>query len=759
MPMKQFVVDFAQVGKDDIDLVGGKGANLGEMTRFGIPVPEGFIVTSKAYFKFLVENNLRPRLESSLEGLDVSDSSSLSQVALKIQGEILKSPIPKEIESEIKAAYKELSARKRLYVAVRSSATAEDLPTASFAGAQRTFLNVSGEAEVVSSVRKAWASLFEARAIFYRVEKKFDHLKAGLAVPVQKMVQSDESGIMFTVDPVTSNKQRIVVESIFGLGEMIVSGSITPDHYVLDKNDLTILDKIIVKQVKQLVKVGEKNKLVDVSKDWQQKQKISDSKILEIAKIGKKLEEHYYFPQDVEWATEGKKIYIVQTRPVTTIQESKSEEIKLDRNMKVLVEGSPASPGIGYGPAIVISHVKEISKVKKGDVLVAPMTKPDYVPAMKRACAVVTDSGGRTSHAAIVSRELGIPAVVGTGNATKVIKSGTIITVSGSKGEVYLGAPKLGQKTIEYHEPKALTGEIKTATKIYVNLGDPDRAEELAAKNIDGVGLLRAEFMIANLGIHPKKLIAEGKSSAFIENLDVGLRKICKAFYPRPVVYRTTDFKTNEYRNLKGGENYEPQEENPMIGFRGALRYVSNPEVFNLELEVVKEIREKDGLKNLYMMIPFVRTPNELYEVKKLIVKKGLTRSPSFKLLMMVEIPSNVILLDKFIEVGIDGLSIGSNDLTMLTLGVDRDNQDLASSYDETDEAVMRLLEQTIKTAHKYGVTTSICGQAPAFHPDLTRKLIELGITSISTDADSIDSIRNLAYTIERELAGRKENG
>lgn len=758
--MKKYIVDFSEVSKEDIPLVGGKGANLGEMVQAKIPVPEGFIVTAKGYFHFLEDNKLTSRIESQLSGLDVSDSNQLSQRARQIQDEILKSPIPKDIEDEIVKAYRKLAGRKKLFVAVRSSATAEDLPTASFAGAQRTFLNVLGERDVVLSVRKAWASLFEARAIFYRVEKNFDHLSVGLAVPVQKMVQSDESGIMFTVDPVTSNKQRIVIEAIYGLGEMIVSGELTPDHYVLDKGDLTILDKIIISQTKQLVKVGNGNKLVSISKEWSKRQKISDEKILEIARIGKKLEEHYYFPQDIEWAVEGNKVYIVQTRPITTIQETKKEEVRviISKDMKLLASGSPASPGIVSGPAKIIFSAKEISKVQKGDILVAPMTKPDYVPAMKKACAVVTDSGGRTSHAAIVSRELGIPAVVGTGNATKSIKTGTMITVDGGKGEVYLGSIKIVSKVVPFSSQRKLEKEVKTATKIYVNLGDPDRAEELAARNIDGVGLLRAEFMIANLGIHPKKLIAEGKKKIFIDNLALGLRKICKAFYPRPVIYRTTDFKTNEYRNLKGGEKFEPIEENPMLGFRGALRYVHNPDVFNLELEVVNEVREKDGLKNLNVMIPFVRTPDELFEVRKMIVKKGLTRSPSFKIFMMVEIPSNVILLDKFIKVGIDGLSIGSNDLTMLTLGVDRDNQDLAGSYNETDESVIKLMEQVIKTAHKYNVTTSICGQAPAFYPDLTRKLIELGITSISTDPDSIDSIRDLAYTIERDLVKNGKN-
>jgi len=759
--MQKYVVNFSQVDKDDIDLVGGKGANLGEMVKAKIPVPEGFIVTSKAYFDFISQNKLDLKIDHLLSHLDVSDSKALLVQSKKIQGEILKAEIPLEIIKEIINSYKNLAGRTDLYVAVRSSATAEDLPSASFAGAQQTFLNVLGAREVVESVRKSWASLFEARAIFYRAEKKFDHLKIAIAVPVQKMVQSDESGVMFTIDPVTNDKGYIIIEAIYGLGELIVLGEVTPDHYVVSKKDLSIIEKKVVSQEKQLVKVGRNNKIVKISKAWSERQKIDDKIILALAKIGLQLEKHFFFPQDIEWAIEGKKLYIVQTRPVTTIQKVEKQRQQnlqlIGQKLVSLVSGAAASPGIASGPATIIFSAKELSKIKKGDVLVAPQTKPDFVPAMKRACAVVTDKGGRTSHAAIVSRELGIPAVVGTMEATKIIKNNLIITVDGSKGEVYKGAVKFTSKTLPFTDEKPIEEFLKTATKIYVNLAEPDKARQLASKNVDGVGLLRAEFMIAQLGIHPKKLIEDRKEKIFIDNLKAGIKEICQAFYPRPVVYRATDFKTNEYRNLKGGEKFEPVEENPMLGFRGAMRYIKNPDVFNLELAAIKSIREKEGLNNLWLMIPFVRTSKELFEVKKLISKQQLTRSKTFKLWMMVEIPSNVILLEKFIEVGIDGLSIGSNDLTMLTLGVDRDNQEIAWAYNEQDPSIDKLLEEVIKTAHRFGVTTSICGQAPSYYPDLAKGLIELGITSISANPDAIDSVRRLAYTVERELVRKKD--
>lgn len=758
----QYVVWFSEVGKEDIDLVGGKGANLGEMTQAHIPVPPGFIVTAKTYFDFLDKNKLREKIKFLLTGVDVNSQKGLIRASSEVKRIILDAAVPEEIANQIMQAYLRLSSLfSDSYVAVRSSATAEDLPDASFAGQQVTFLNVKGESNVVRSVQECWASLFEPRAIFYRKENNFDHFKVGIAVPVQKMVQSEVSGVMFTIDPLTNNKKHIVVESVWGLGELIVQGSVTPDHYVVHKDTLELLDKELVEQKVQLVRVRGENKEIAVSSAFRRKQKIPDNVILEVAKIGKRIENHYFFPQDIEWAYEKGKIYIVQTRPVTTIQKVDASAVssEVTKGLEKILSGSPAAPGIGFGPVKAINDASEIDKVLRGDVLVTGMTTPDFVPAMRRAVAIVTDKGGRTCHAAIVSRELGVPCVVGTGSATKVLKSGTVVTVNGGSGEIFKGGAKVTSVTIPYANKKteAPKKELKTATKIYLNLAEPSRAWELAAKNVNGIGLLRAEFMIAEIGTHPKKLIRDKRSDFFIQKLGQNLRIFCEAFNPRPVVYRATDFKTNEYRNLAGGADFEPEESNPMLGYRGCYRYISDPEVFLLELEAIKLVRNKYGLKNLWLMLPFVRTVRELVETKKIIAASGLSRSPSFKLWLMVEIPSNVILLEQFIDAGIDGISIGSNDLTMLILGTDRDNSEVATEFDERDPAVLWALERAIKTSHKYGITSSICGQAPSVYPELTEKLVEWGITSVSVAPDVIESTRELVYQCEKRLAARKK--
>ena len=578
---------FKDIRKDDGALVGGKGANLGEMLSAGFPVPDGFCITAPAYFKMLEHNQLEPKIREILKDLDVSNSEALQRVSDQIQKIIARADIPDDMVHDIVAAYDKLSGSlKDTYVAVRSSATAEDLPEASFAGQQATYLNIKGEANLLESVRLAWASLFTARAIFYRQEKHFDHFKVGLAVPVQKMVQSEASGVMFTLDPVSQDKTVVVIEAVWGLGELIVQGSVTPDHYLVDKQTLNILQRVVCSQTKMLTRVGVDTKEVPVPAKIQDQVKISDAQIQHLAQIGIKLQQHYFFPQDIEWALEKGKLYIVQTRPVTTIKElsKKDQQITLkpktiELKLEVLLKGDSASPGIGAGPAKIVTSPKQIGLVKSGDVLVAPMTSPDYVPAMKKAAAIVTDKGGQTSHAAIVSRELGIPAVVGAGNATKIIKSGMVVTVNGTSGEVLKGAPSpQALNEIKQESPKMIspTGELfDTATKIYVNLAEPERAAEIARTRVDGVGLLRAEFMLAQIGTHPKKLIADKKQSVFINKLAEGLETFCRAFDPRPVVYRATDFKTNEYRNLIGGKIYEPEEPNPMLGFRGAYRVCS----------------------------------------------------------------------------------------------------------------------------------------------------------------------------------------
>jgi len=761
MTRKKYILWFKDVRRDDIPLAGGKGANLGELTKIGVPVPPGFIVSVTAYFDFLKSSNLEKKIKEILGVTNPENIKELQSGAEKIQQLIKKGTVPDEIARQVMKAYFKLGSfggLKQAYVAVRSSATAEDLPDASFAGQQETYLNVRGEANVVNRVRDCWASLFTPRAVFYRQKHQFDHFRVGIAVPVQKMIQSQVSGVMFTTDPVTNDKNTLVNEAVWGLGELIVQGQVTPDYYRVDKKTLKISKVEVHKQKIQLIKTRGKTLKVAVPRSMQDVQKLNSLQIVELAKMGIKIQKHYFYPQDIEWGMEKNKLYILQTRPITTIKKTKRvlKGVKKGKKTELILEGDAASPGIASGPAKIIFSAKEIKKIKRGDILITTMTTPDFVPAMQLAKGILTDKGGQTSHAAIVSRELSIPCIVGTEKATKIIKNGEKITIDGTTGKVYRGAIT-SSKRKKRADDKKTRGTAKTATKIYVNLGEPSLAKRIAKRNVDGVGLLRAEFMIAGIGVHPKKLLKEGKGKIFIDKLSKEMAKFCRAFYPRPVVYRTTDFKTNEYRNLTGGERFEPQEENPLLGFRGAIRYITSPEVFELELEAIKQVRNKLKLKNLWLMVPFVRTPKELVQVKRILASVGLNRAPSFKIWMMVEVPSNIIILKDFIKTGIDGISIGSNDLTMLTLGLDRDNSEVAFAFDERNKAVLWSLRRAIKIANKHGITSSICGQAPSNYPELVEKLVRWGITSISVSPDAIDSARKIVSEAERKvLSGRK---
>ncbi len=751
---------FKEISHDDIPIAGGKGANLGEMYSIGIPVPNGFVVTSQVYFKFIEENKLRERIKDILKTVNIDEPDQLHEASVKIKKIIHSGKINEQTGIEIMKSYKKLSdygGLKDVPVAVRSSATAEDLPDASFAGQQETYLNVVGASNVLNRVRDCWASLFTPRAIFYREKKKFDHFKVGIAVPVQKLINSEISGICFTVNPVTNEKNQIIVETIWGLGEYIVQGRITPDQHIIDKNEWKVASYNHIDQDVQLVKSDNETKEVAVPKSKQKKAKIDNATALKVAKIGQKLHNHYGKPQDIEFAIEKGKVYIVQTRPITTIvSNQKTIDQQTHITQKPDLTGEQASPGTATGVVVIIKSPKEINRVQKGQIMVTPMTTPDFVPAMKKVNGIITDKGGQTSHAAIVSRELGVPCVVGTKTATKFFKEGDIVTMNGTTGEIWKGDLTKSDGSFKPEVSKQILTNFKTATHVYVNLGEPELAEEISKKNVDGVGLLRAEFMLANIGIHPKRVIAEGRQKEYIERLANDLLKFCKNFNPRPVVYRATDFKTNEYRSLHYGKLYEPEEPNPLLGFRGAARYINCPDVFLMELEAIKLVRNKHNLKNLSLMIPFVRTPQELAEVKKIIASAGLLRSPSFKLLMMVEIPSNVILLDKFIDVGIDGISIGSNDLTMLTLGLDRDNNEVAKTFNELDPAVLWSLKRAITKAKERGITSSICGQAPSNHPDLVEKLVKWGVTSISVSPDAINSTREIVAWAEKRKLQKK---
>ncbi|MBI5228123.1 phosphoenolpyruvate synthase [Candidatus Micrarchaeota archaeon] len=801
---------FNELSKKNLAEAGGKGANLGEMNQNGFPIPNGFVVTSESYFRHLDANNLRETITGMLAALDVNDNDKLEGASEKIKEMIVNGKMPSEIENGIISSYKKLCemAGRNVYVAVRSSATAEDLPTASFAGQQSTYLNIYGPEEVVKAVKDCWASLFEPRAIFYRVENKFEHMKVGLAAVVQMMVQSERAGVVFTVDPLYQDPNVMSIETAYGLGEVVVSGQVTPDTYRVDKEKMDIIDKTIQKQSWMLIKVDGKNKRVEIKDEAQGKQKISDSEIKDLAKICRKIEAHYSYPQDIEYAFEKGNIYIVQSRPITTLTDKKGLEKGTGGELvetntgnaknegqktqssgsgssgsgaggsgsgqgKVLIKGLGSSPGIGMGPVRIIRSSKEIKNMQKGEILVTPMTSPDYVPAMKKAAAIITDTGGMTSHAAIVSRELGVPCVVGTGNATTVLKEGMDVSVDGSHGLIYEGlisSQDVGGKG----ESAAMTHAVITAatpitgTKIYVNLADVDQAEKVSKLPADGIGLLRAEFMMAGIGKHPRQMLEEGRKQEYIDMLAADVRKFAAAFYPRPVVYRASDFKTNEYRNLEGGEKYEPHEDNPMMGYRGAARYIQEPELFKMELLAIKKVRDEFHLSNLWLMIPFIRRIGELRAIKDIMEEVEIYRTRDFKLWIMVEVPSTVILIDQFCEEGIDGISIGTNDLTQLTLGIDRDNGSMAKGFDERNEAVLRSLKRVITTCGRFGVTTSLCGQAPSVYPEFAEKLVEFGITSMSVNPDAVERTRKIVASAEQKImlhrladlarAGQKED-
>lgn len=772
----KYIVWFEEVSKDDIGLVGGKGANLGEMTRAHLPIPYGFVVSSHAYFHFINASKLQKKIQDIISIVNFESPRELSQAAEHVRSLILNAPVPDSLTNEILHFYDNLVEKEERYfsadgsvvkhalkrlkslyshplVAVRSSATAEDLPTASFAGQQDTYLNVKGDSQLLKYVKKCWASLFTERAMYYRHTQGFDHFKVGLAAVVQRMVQSDKSGIAFSIDPVTNDKTKIVIEAIYGLGEYIVQGKVTPDHYEVDKRSFVITNTLTNYQNLKFERSSSGNKEVKLSKKEGSEQKLTPNEITSVALLVKDIENHYYFPQDIEWAIEDGRVFIVQSRPITTIKSvSTKKTADITSTSEVLVTGAPASPGIGIGPVTIIHSPKEIEKVKKGDVLVAPQTNPDYVPAMKKAVAIVTEKGGRTSHAAIVSRELGIPAVVGAEHATHILKKVSTVSVNGATGEIYRGSilSSIHKYELALDKKKKEAPRYKTVTKVYTNLAEPEKALEVSKLDTDGIGLLRAEFMIAEIGTHPKDFIKNKKEHIYVEKLTNSLLKFVKPFSPRKVVYRATDFKTNEYRHLKGGSHYEPHEENPMIGYRGASRYINDPYEFYLELKAIKRIWEM-GYKNLHLMIPFVRVPWELVKIKELVRASGLLDYPEFKLWIMVEVPYCALNLEEFLKVGIDGISIGTNDLTMMLLGVDRDNEHVANIYDERNPMVVQVLEYIVTTAVKYGVTASICGQAASDFPEIVERMVKAGITSVSVNPDAVSRTRELIHTIEKK--------
>ena len=749
---------FEEIGKADVAKAGGKGANLGELVKAGLPVPPGFVITAQAYQLFITVSGLSQKISHAIEDLDVDNTGQLQARAKEIQALITNTNMPSNIRDEIIGAYEELSKRdsvKAQFVAVRSSATMEDSEQASFAGMNATFINVKGKENLIKMVKECWASLYGARVIFYRAKKEFLDDPV-IAVVVQKMVNSDKSGVMFTANPSNNDLSSLVIEGAFGLGEVVVGGLVSPDYYEVDKATQKIKDTRIAHKNFKIIRDDKgENRKVDLSAKEGEARVLSEDDVLEVTRLGLKIEQHYQSPQDTEWAIEGDKVYMVQSRPITTLIKAADQAVDgTDHEESVeLIHGLGASPGRGSGEVRVLASPDSDDGFKSGDVLVAEMTTPDWVPLMKKASAIVTDGGGMTCHAAIVSREMGLPCVVGTRNATKVLKDQMLVTVDGTHGVVYEGKLKEEKKPEEDAIGVAKAAPVVTATKVYVNLAMPHEAERIAREDVEGVGLLRAEFMVIDAcdGVHPRQLMEEGKSNQFVDAMVRKLRIFTRAFYPRPIIYRAIDFRTNEFRNLRGGDKYETVEQNPMIGFRGCYRYVLNPDLFELELKVLQKVREQD--KNLHLMIPFVRTLWEFKKCKKIIDDSELGDDREMELWVMAEVPSVVYWLEDYAKAGITGVSIGSNDLTQLVLGVDRDSEVCAPLYDERDKAVLEAIKSIIKTCRKMGITCSICGQAPSNYPDFAEKLVDWGITSVSVNPDVIARTRhNIAAAEQRML-------
>jgi pyruvate,water dikinase len=761
----------------DVARVGGKNASLGEMisqlTRLGVKVPDGFATTADAFREFLAHEGLAARINAELAKLNVDDVEELARVGNRIRGWVLATPFPAALEKAVVSSWEKLGGDK-IAVAVRSSATAEDLPDASFAGQQETFLNVRGKADLLQATHEVFASLYNDRAISYRVHNKFEHAEVALSAGVQLMVRSDVgvSGVMFTLDTESGFRDVVFITSSYGLGETVVQGAVNPDEFyvykpALKNNKLAIVRRQLGSKLIKMVYAQEQSKgkrveIVPVPEEQRQRYSLTDSDVMALSKQALIIEEHYKRPMDIEWGRDGNtgEIFILQARPETVQSRSGGSDIQrynLKQRSKVVVSGRAIGSRIGAGVARVVQSISEMSRVQPGDVLVADMTDPDWEPVMKRAAAIVTNRGGRTCHAAIIARELGIPAVVGCGDATERIKEGQAVTVScaeGDTGQVYEGQLDFEQQIVK------LDAMPSIPVKIMMNVGNPERAFDFASIPHSGVGLARLEFIInRSIGIHPRALLEFASLDAplqakiraqigsdlspvdfFVERLAEGIATIACAFAPQPVIVRLSDFKSNEYANLVGGSRYEPHEENPMIGFRGASRFIDQTfqACFELECRALKRVRDDMGLTNVQIMVPFVRTLGEARAVSELLAKNGLKRGPKgIKLIMMCELPSNAVLADEFLEY-FDGMSIGSNDMTQLTLGLDRDSGVVAHLFDERDAAVKAMMSMAIKACRKANKYIGICGQGPSDHPDLAQWLLDQGIESISLNPDTV---------------------
>jgi pyruvate, water dikinase len=761
------VLGFDRLDRGDVDFAGGKGANLGELTAAGLPVPPGFVVGAPAYAAFCEESGLRERISARLAGLDVEDTAALEQASKEVRKDVEGEPLPEWLAQRIRDAYADLvGTDSEAPVAVRSSATAEDSESASFAGMNETLLNVRGAENLLDAVRACWASLFGGRTIYYRAKRGFGQADMDIAVVVQRQIQSTRSGVMFTIDPSTGDRDHLVIEGAFGLGEAVVSGSVSPDRYVVNKDGLHIDRREVRRKELAIVSLpggGTETRELD---EWEgRKPVLSDEEVHEVADLGVRIERHYGSPQDTEWAfDDGGAVWMLQSRPVTTAGgEAMGAAASAGERGRELVHGLGAAPGEASGSVRVVSALDQASKLQDGEVLVTHMTAPDWVPLMRRAAAIVTDSGGMTCHAAIVSRELGIPCVVGTSEATKVLRDGEVVTVDAGAGAVTEGdsaqpaaaADASGVRPfrgMDQERTNAAAAPV-TGTRILVNLSEPSQLERVAGLDVDGVGLLRAELMVVEAleGVHPRALLEAGEGERFVERMAASLDRFAAAFAPRPITYRTIDFRSNEFRGLQGGERFEPEEANPMIGYRGALRYMREPDLLELELQALARVWD-GGHENLHAMLPFVRTPREVAACRRMFARAGLLSHPNFELWVMAEVPSVLFHLPRYAELGVAGISIGSNDLTQLLLGADRDSELVAEVFDERDRAVTEYVARLLGRARELGLHTSICGQAPSVYPEYAELLVEAGIEAISVNIDAVDRARRLVAAAEQRL-------